>query len=64
MSSSFYDPGTELTLSLPGIELSDADKDGCGLVRKAQLTSGRKLTENELASSIGDIKHTPTWPTR
>jgi WD40 repeat protein len=62
VGSSFHDPATGLTLSLPGIQLREQDKNGCALVAEARAAAGRTLTPDEMKGMIGDVKYSPTCP--
>jgi hypothetical protein len=60
--SSYHDPETGLTLSLPGIMLREQDKDGCALVAEARAAAGRTLTLDEMNAMIGGAQYRPTCP--
>ena len=61
--SSFFDPATNLTLSLP-FTISDEDKNGCGLVKKAQSASGDRLTAADRVALVGELPYVPTCATK
>lgn len=61
--SSYFNPTTKLTLSLPFI-ISDEDKNGCGLVKKAQSTSGDRLTAADRVALVGELPYVPTCATK
>jgi hypothetical protein len=60
--SSYHDPATVNTLAVPGIFLTDEDKDACRLVVRAQSAAGRKLNDKEMMWATGGLKYAPTCP--
>lgn len=62
VSSSYYDPARKLTLAVPGVVLTDRDKEGCALVDDARSAAGRTLTPKELESLVGDLQYQPSCP--
>jgi WD40 repeat protein len=58
--SSYYDPSTGIRLSVSGFTLTEADKNGCGLVRTVQSIAGHSLTDKVTEDLLGTLEYAPT----